>query len=140
GQGQHQQGARIPVPCSDDVRNAEQQPQETNVPFDGKQGNLIFRTVCDNAPYDKHAIGLPSGRMAAGFDVEAITSGIKTVFGIRVEGGADVYHSTQGKAAFHSLVLEDTSPSSNGKYEVYLDLGQSDPGARVTINFIDAPK
>ena len=135
-----QQGGPVPPPCSDVVRNAEQQPQETNVPFDGKQGNLIFRTVCDNAPYDKHAIGLPSGRMAGGFDVESITSGIKTVFGIRVEGGADVYHSTQGNAAFHSLVLEDTSPSSNGKYEVYLDLGQSDPGARVTINFIDAPK
>ena len=109
------------------------------MPFDGKQGNLIFRTVCDNSPYDTIAIVLPTGRAAGGFDVEAIAS-VKVVFGIRVEGGADVYHSSAGPTAFHSLLIGDTSPSATGKYQIYLDKGKSDPGASVTIRFIDVPK
>ena len=71
--------------------------------------------------------------------MEAIAP-VKTVFGIRVEGGPDVYHSSAGPTAFHSLMISDTAPSPTGKYQVYLDLGKSDPGARVTIRFIDLPK
>ncbi len=127
--------------CSDELRTSEELPQAENVmASNGKQGNLMFRTVCGDTPgFDQVAISLPSGRSAVDFDVEAITAG-NVNFGIRVEGGADIYHSSMGPAAFHALVLEDIAPSATGKYTVYLDLSNSDPGSRVSVRFIDAPK
>lgn len=127
-------GGRVPPECSEELRNSELQPQQENVTVDGVTGNLIFRTVCSNDPYTTNAISLPSGRAASAFDVEAATS--KVAFGIRVEGGSDVYHSSQGKEALHSLLLDDSSPV----YTIYLDAAASDPGSRITLKFIDHPK
>ena len=130
----------IPPNCSESVRTSEQQPQQTNVPAsNGKQGNLLFRTVCDMTPYDQVAITLPTGRQALDFGVEAITP-LKVVWGIRVEGGADVYHSTAGPTALSNLLIQDSTPSATGKYTIYLDTAASDPGARITVRFIDVPK
>jgi hypothetical protein len=122
----------MPPECSEEMRQSEQQPQQTNVmASNGKQGNLLFRTVCGDMPgYDQYAISLPSGRQAVDFGVEAITSG-NVVFGIRVEGGPTVYHSSAGKAALQMLNL------NAGTYTVYLDVAASDPGSRVTVRFID---
>jgi len=142
GGGEPMEG-EMPVPpeCSEELRAAENQPQQTNVmASNGLQGNLLFRTVCGDMPgFDQVAISLPSGRQALDFDVEAITPGMVT-FGIRVEGGADVYHSSAGKAALHSLLIEDIAPSATGKYTIYIDPSMSDPGSRVTVRFIDTPK
>jgi len=132
-------GGNVPPDCNDELRNSELLPQKENVTVNGKTGNGLFRTVCARQPYDTNAITLPSGRAAGAFDVEAATPG-KVAFGIRVEGGADVFHSSAGKTAFHSLLIEDTTPSANGKYTIYLDAANSDPGARVTIRFLDYAK
>ena len=129
----------MPPPCSEELRNSELTPQATNVPCNGKQGNLIFRTVCSAAGYDQVAITLPAGRAAGCFDVEAITPN-KVVFGIRVEGGPDVYHSSMGPPPLMGLILTDTIPSATGKYTIYLDTANSDPGAAVTVRFVDHPK
>ena len=157
GPGQHPQGqpgqgpggqpmgehTEMPAPpeCSDELRNAELQPQATDVPVGETMGNLIFRTVCNMPGWDTNAITLPAGRAAGGFDVEASThdpSGV--AFEIRVEGGPTVYHSSMGVAALHGLIIEDNNPSSTGKYTIALDAGGSAPGARITIRFVDHPK
>lgn len=138
GDPMHGEGDMPPAPpeCSEEMRQSEQQPQQTNVmASNGLQGNLLFRTVCADMPgFEQVAISLPAGRQALDFDVEAITHSLNVVFGIRIEGGADVYHSSAGKAAFHSLNLGE------GIYTIYLDTAASDPGARVTVRFIDTPQ
>lgn len=132
-------GVPDPPMCDSNLRNSELMPQATNVPCGGKQGNLIFRTVCDNPPYDTVAITLPVGRMAGCFDIEAITKN-KVVWGIRVEGGPDVYHAGMGPLALQNLKIFDNAPSAAGKYTIYLDKAKSDPGARITVRFVDHPK
>ena len=127
----------IPPECTDDLRNSELQPQGTEQ-RDGVTGNLIFRTVCNTQGNEKNFITLPAGREAGAFGIEAATEG-KIRFGIRVEGGAPVWETADGKAAFDSLHLESTTPSPNGKYEILIDSGKSDPNVRVTVSFIDFP-
>jgi hypothetical protein len=127
-----------PPPCSDALRTSEQNPQKTNVPCNGKEGNLLFRTVCNADGYDTQAITLPAGRAAGCFGVEAITGG-RIAFGIRVEGGATLYHSSSGPIPA-GFVVSDTMPSATGKYTIFLDRGASDPGAAVTVRFVDYPK
>ena len=128
-----------PPPCSEDLKNSEQLPQATNVPCNGKEGNLLFRTVCNTAGYDQVAITLPAGRAAGCFGIEAITRN-RVVWGIRVEGGADVYNSGMGPGPLAALTISDTAPSATGKYTVYLDMARSDPNARITVRFVDYPK
>jgi len=127
-----------PPPCSDALRTSEQNPQKTGVPCNGKEGNLLFRTVCNADGYDTQAITLPAGREAGCFGVEAITGG-RIAFGIRVEGGATLYHSSSGPIPA-GFVVTDTMPSATGKYTIFLDRGASDPGAAVTVRFVDYPK
>jgi hypothetical protein len=127
-----------PPPCSDALRTSEQSPQKTGVPCNGKEGNLLFRTVCNADGYDTQAIVLPAGRAAGCFGVEAITGG-RIAFGIRVEGGATLYHSSSGPIPA-GFVITDTMPSATGKYTIFLDRGASDPGAAVTVRFVDYPK
>ncbi|OGG52285.1 MAG: hypothetical protein A3F84_16480 [Candidatus Handelsmanbacteria bacterium RIFCSPLOWO2_12_FULL_64_10] len=127
-----------PPPCTTALFTSEMTPQKTGVPCNGKDGNLIFRTVCNADSFDVQAITLPAGREAGCFGVEAITGG-RIAFGIRVEGGPTLYHSSSGPfpAGFR---ISDTMPSATGKYQVFLDRGASDPGARVTVRFVDYPK
>lgn len=127
-----------PPPCSDALRTSEQNPQKTGVPCNGKEGNLLFRTVCNADGYDTQAITLPAGRAAGCFGVEAITGG-RVAFGIRVEGGPVIYHSSSGPFP-PGFIITDTMPSATGKYTIFLDRGASDPGAAVTVRFVDYPK
>lgn len=141
--GEHMEG-EMPVPpeCSEEMRQSEQQPQQTNVPAsNGMQGNLLFRTVCADMPgYDQAAISLPPGRQALDFDAEAMTAG-NIVFGIKDDMGNNVFHSSAGKAAFHALVLENAASSTaTAVFSIYLDVAASDPGSRITVRFIDTPK
>ena len=127
-----------PPECGDELVESEMGPQAENVPCGPNVGDLIFRTVCSKEGYDKAAITLPEGRAAACFGVEAITRG-KVAWGIRVEGGPDVYHAKMGPRPLEALVLADRRPSKDGKYTIYLDRRASDPDARVTVRFIDHP-
>ena len=101
-------------------------------------GNLIFRTVCNTQGNEKNFITLPTGRNASNFGIEAATTG-KVFFGVGVEGGAPVWTTADGKAAFDALHLTSTTPSPNGKYVIKIDPVKSDPGVRVTVSFIDHP-
>lgn len=130
---------KVPPACSEQLRASEQTPQATDVPCSGKQGNLLFRTVCNTSGYNQVAITLPSGRAAGCFAIEALTRN-RVVWGIRVEGGPDVYHSSMGPRALAGLVIESATPSPNGKYTIYLDMAQSNPGASITVRFVDYPK
>jgi hypothetical protein len=124
-------GMKVPPECSEELRTKEQQPQGT-ASVDGVEGNLIFRTVCSTSPFDTNAISLPEGRKASGFDVEAATPG-KITFGIKSDAGVNVWTTADGKDAFKALSL------GPGTYQVFLDAAQSDPGARVTVRFVDHP-
>ena len=140
------EGMPVPPECSEEMRQNEQQPQQTNVPAsNGMQGNLLFRTVCADMPgYDQAAISLPPGRQALDFDLEAATPDPamgNIVFGIKDDMGNDVFHSSAGKAAFHALVLENAATSTaTAVFTIYIDAAASDPGARITVRFIDTPK
>ena len=125
----------VPPECSDDLRNSELQPQET-IEKDGMTGNLIFRTVCNSPGWDNTAITLPAGRNASHFGIEAATMG-KIFFGIGVEGGAPVWTTADGKAAFVALHLTSAAPSPTGNYVIIIDPAKSDPGARITVSLID---
>ncbi|MSS72357.1 MAG: hypothetical protein EXS64_12825 [Candidatus Latescibacteria bacterium] len=128
-----------PPPCSADLISKEQTPFKTGIACNGKEGNLIYRTVCNSVGYDVQAITLPAGRAAGCFKVHAKKG--NPVFGIRVEGGADVYRSdTSPMGALAALLVEDTTPSATGKYQVYLDTAASSPDARITVQFVDYPK
>jgi hypothetical protein len=134
--------------CSDDLRNSELLPQETGT-HDGITGNLIFRTVCNSPGWENNAITLPAGRNASHFGIEAATTG-KVFFGVGVDGGANsssiatgmypdkpVWTTADGKAAFEALHLTSAAPSATGKYVIMIDPAKSDPGARVTVRFVD---
>lgn len=129
----------VPPACSEQLRASEQTPQATNVSCNGKQGNLLFRTVCNTSGYNQVAVTLPPGRAAGCFAIEALSRN-RVVWGIRVEGGSDVYHSSMGPRALAGLAIGSATPSVNGKYTVYLDTAQSNPGASITVRFVDYPE
>ncbi len=118
-----------PPPCTTALFTSELTPQKTGVPCNGKDGNLIFRTVCNADSFDVQAIVLPAGRAAGCFGIEAITGG-RIAFGIRDAGGRLLYHTSSGPIP-PTLVLWP------GTYQIFLDRPASDPGARVTVRFVD---
>jgi hypothetical protein len=125
----------VPPECSDDLRNSELQPQGTHEQ-DGMTGNVIFRTVCNSPGWASSAITLPAGRNASHFGIEAATMG-KIFFGIGVEGGPPVWTTADGKAAFDALHLASAAPFQAGNYVIIIDPAKSDPGARITVSFVD---
>ena len=95
-------------------------------------GNLLFRTVCNTDPYNTSAISLPDGRAADCFGLEAI-AGNHIVFEIVNEAdGAQMFHTSWGKEAFHHLVITE------GVYLIKL-ISADEPDARITVRFIDHP-
>ena len=48
-----------------------------------------------------------------------------------------VWTTADGKAAFEALHLTSAAPSATGKYVIMIDPAKSDPGARVTVRFVD---
>ena len=127
------EGAPHPPECSDEVRDNELLPQEENVscPHSESVGNLLFRTVCNMDGWRDQAISLPPERAADCFAVEAI-KGHNIVFEIINEAdGAQMFHTSMGKAAFDTLVL-----TGENIYRINL-ISADEPDARITVRFID---
>jgi len=132
------EGLPYPPECGDEVRDSELLPQAENVSCDRSEsvGNLIFRTVCNTAPYETQAISLPEGRAADCFGIEAI-KGHNIVFEIVKESdGTQRFHTAWGKMAFDTLVL--VGEPGGTVYLINL-LSADEPDARITVKFIDHP-
>lgn len=132
------EGLPHPPACNDDVRDSELTPQAEGEACSGSEsvGNLLFRTVCNTAPYNTNAISLPEGRAADCFDIEAI-AGHNIAFEIvRESDGAVMFDTSMGKDAFHTLVL--TGDPGGTVYQIKL-MSADEPDARLTIRFIDHP-
>ena len=132
------EGRPYPPECSEDVRNSELLPQGENVACGRSEsvGNLLFRTVCNAAPYNTNAISLPEGRAADCFGVEAI-KGHNIVFEIVEEAtGTVVFDTSMGKTAFDTLVL--VGGPGGTVYQIKL-VSADEADARITIKFIDHP-
>ncbi|HJN28078.1 MAG TPA: hypothetical protein QF604_09185 [Candidatus Latescibacteria bacterium] len=114
--------------CSDELRNNEQDPQAENVPCGDREGNLIFRTICNMPGFESQAISLPDGRGAGCFGLEALRGEI--AFEIVAEDGTVLFNTNMGKEAYMGLHLEGP-----GVFEVRSVDGSPDGG--VTIRFTD---
>ena len=116
--------------CSDDLRDSELGPQAENVPCGDREGNLIFRTICNMPGFESQAISLPGGRGAGCFDLEALRGDI--AFEIVSEDGMHIFDTSMGKEAFMDLRLEGP-----GTFQIKSTDGSPDGG--VTIKFTDIP-
>ena len=116
--------------CSDELRDSERDPQAENVPCGDREGNLIFRTICNMPGFESQAISLPDGRGAGCFGLEALRSEI--AFEIVAEDGTVLFNTNMGKEAYMGLHLEGP-----GVFEVRSVGGSPDGG--VTIRFTDIP-
>jgi len=116
--------------CSNELRDSEQDPQAENVPCGDREGNLIFRTICNMPGFESQAISLPDGRGAGCFGLEALRGEI--AFEIVAEDGAVLFNTNMGKEAYMGLHLEGP-----GVFEVRSVDGSPDGG--VTIRFTDVP-
>lgn len=130
-------GDKVPPECSAELVNSEMLPQAENVACGSSSGNLLFRTVCNMAGFDSQAISLPDGRDADCFGIESQTAGV-VVFTVYPESDPSnlIFDSTRdGLHNIGAVHLGDT-----GVYRIDLDEAASDPGARVTVKFIDHPE
>ena len=128
-----------PPECTDELVTSEMGYQEANVPCGGQEGNVVFRTVCNEEGYNSQAISLPADRMASCFGIEAMTKN-KVVFVIyaEVDPGGLIYDSTRDGLENIGMV-ELVADDGDAVYRVELDMDESDPGARVTVRFNDHP-
>ena len=118
-----------PPPCSDELWEAELLPQAEGVPCHDREGNLIFRTICNTPGFQSVAITLPPGRGAGCFGIEALREEIE--FEIVADSGDLMWEPGMGKEALMELKLEP------GQYEIRLVAGT--PEGAVTVRFIDVP-
>jgi hypothetical protein len=118
--------------CSDELRESEQIPQQRGyqVPCGEREGNLIFRTICNMPGYNTVAISLPDGRKAACFGLAALRGEIGFKI-IREDDGSVVFDTTWGKEAYKGLMI-----SGPAVYQIKSTGGTQD-GA-VTLRFVDA--
>ena len=125
-------GLNIAPECSDALRESEQLPQAENFPCGDRQGNLIFRTVCNMPGFEAAAISLPDGRAAGCFVLEALRGeiGFKIV---REDDGMVVYDTSMGKEAFKMLKLDGP-----GVFQIQSTGGS--PDGSVTVKFVDVPR
>ncbi|MDA0333883.1 MAG: hypothetical protein O2782_01835 [bacterium] len=117
--------------CSDDLRRSEQSPQAEGVPCRDREGNLIFRTICNMPGFESVAISLPDGRAAGCFGLEALRGGIG--FEIVSEDGMHIWDTKMGKDSYRDLKLDGP-----GVFQVK-SIGGSPDGA-VTIRFVDVQR
>ncbi len=116
--------------CSDDLRDSELGPQAENVPCGDREGNLVFRTICNMPGFESQAISLPDGRGAGCFGLEALRGEI--AFEITSEDGMHIFDTGMGKDAYMNLQLEGP-----GVFIIRSIDGSPDGG--VTIKFTDVP-
>ena len=125
-----EQVGRLPVPpeCSDELRDSELLPQAEGHPCGDRDGNLIFRTICNMPEYDMAAISLPASRAAACFGIEALRGEIS--FEIVAEDGTHIWDTMMGKAAYDALKLDGA-----GVWHIKATGGS--PDGAVTVSFVD---
>lgn len=121
-------GLRMAPGCSDELQDGEQLPQAENVPCGDREGNLVYRTICNMPGYGSGAISLPEGRSAACFGVEALRGAIG--FEIATENGMPIWDSTMDSDSYRDLSLDGP-----GIYDIRSTGGSTD-GA-VTIRYVD---
>lgn len=117
--------------CSDDLRDSEQLPQDEGVPCGDREGNLMFRTICNMPGYESVAISLPDGREAACFGMKALRGEIGFEI-VREDDGTVVFDTTWGKEAYKGLMI-----SGPAVYQIKSTGGS--PDGAVTLKFVDAP-
>ncbi len=135
------EGLPAPPPCDAELQNSELSPQATDVACEGSEsvGNLVFRTVCNSAPYNTNAISLPNGRAADCFGIEAI-KGHNIEFQIVEEAtGNQMFHTSFGKGSLKTLVLTGNDPTSDTVYRIEL-INADELDAAITVKFIDHPQ
>ena len=123
-------GLPLAPECSNTMRDSELGPQAVNVPCGDREGNLIFRTICNMPGFESQAISLPGGRSAGCFGLEALRGDI--AFEIVSEDGMHIFDTSMGKEAFMDLRLEGP-----GTFQIRSTDGSPDGG--VTIKFTDVP-
>ena len=109
-------------------------------------GNKRFATTFCNDKGGKYSeiIALSPGRMAGCFRVDAITKN-KVVWGINTEDGKAIARSEMGAPPKDLMIWNPgltTGMATIGKvvkFRLFLDTALSDPGARVTISFVEKP-
>jgi len=116
--------------CSNAMRDNELGPQAVNVPCGDREGNLIFRTICNMPGFESQAISLPDGRGADCFVLEALRGEI--AFEIVSEDGTHIFDTSMGNEAFIGLKLEGP-----GVFTIKSIDGSPDGG--VTVKFTDVP-
>ena len=114
--------------CSDHLRDMEQGPQGVNAPCGDREGNLLFRTICNMPGYESVAISLPDGRAAGCFGLEALRGEIS--FEIVRQDGNVIWDTTMGKESFQDLKL-------NGPGIFHVKSTDGSPDGAVTVRFVD---
>jgi hypothetical protein len=117
--------------CSDELQSSEQMPQAEGVPCGDREGNLLFRTICNMPGYETVAISLPDSRDAACFGLEALRGEIGFEI-VREDDGTVAFSTAWGKEAYKNLVI-----SGPAVYQIRSTGGTTD--GSVTLKFIDAP-
>lgn len=125
--------ADLPHPpvCSADLQALEMGPQEEGYPCGDRDGNLIFRTICNMPGFDMAAITLPENRGAGCFGIEALRGHIDFQI-VSAADGSVVWDTSMGKEAYHELKL-DGGPGA--VYHIQA-IGGS-PDGSVTVRFVD---
>ena len=113
--------------CSDALRDSELGPQEEGHPCRDREGNLVFRTICNMPGFEMVAISLPAGRTASCFGIEALRGSI--AFDIVAEDGSHVWDISMGPESYKGLKLDE------GIYHIRAVGGEAE-GA-LTVRFVD---
>ena len=114
--------------CTDELRESQLGPQEEGHPCRNREGNLVFRTICNMPGFESAAITLPAGRAASCFGIEALSGSI--AFEIVSEGGGPVWDMSMGPESYQGLKLD------KGVYHIR-SVGGGDPAGAITIRFVD---
>lgn len=123
-------GLPHPPECSAELQEQELEPQEEGFPCGDRDGNLVFRTICNMPGFDMAAITLPENRGAGCFGIEALRGHID--FQIMAMDGTVVWHTSMGKEAFDALQLHG-GPGT--VYHIQAIGGSAD--SSVTVRFVD---
>ena len=122
-----------PPECSTELQEQEMGPQEEGYPCGDRDGNLIFRTICNMPGFDMAAITLPEERAAACFGIEALRGHIDFQI-VDAMDGSVVWDTSMGKEAYKDLKL-DGAPGA--VFHVQATAGS--PDGSVTVRFVDVP-
>lgn len=115
--------------CSDELRDSELGPQAEGVPCHDKEGNLLFRTICNMPGYQSVAISLPDGRAAGCFGLEALRGEISFEI-VREDDGSVIWDTSMGKDSYRDLKIDGP-----GVFQVRSTGGS--PDGAVTVRFVD---